>query len=135
MQMVRVKRKPGQCEFGIVYGVIALLVLVAARFLPVLALAPSCAFKALTGLPCPTCGSTRSIVHLAHADLFFALSMNPLICIVFLAALPVFFYCIITLVFDRPRVSLVLSPEEKDFFRVCVLVAVLVNWLYLLFAL
>jgi hypothetical protein len=135
MQVIKVKRRRGQIEFGIICGVIALLVLAAARFLPVLAMAPSCAFKALTGLPCPTCGSTRSIVHLAHADLISAMSMNPLICTVFLAAVPVLLYCIVTLVFDRPRIRFTLSNEEKNFFRICAFVIVLSNWLYLLFAL
>lgn len=135
MQVMRIKREPGRIEFGIIYGMIALLILGAARFLPLLALAPSCAFKALTGFPCPTCGSTRSIVHLAHIDLFSAFSMNPLICVVFLAAVPIFLYCVTTLVFDLSRISLSLAAGEKDFFRFCAFVIVLSNWLYLLFAL
>jgi hypothetical protein len=37
-----------------------------------------CLFKGLTGLPCPTCGSTRAVGRLAHFDFVGALAMNPL---------------------------------------------------------
>ena len=37
-----------------------------------------CVFKALTGLPCLTCGTTRDLGHLAVGDLSGALWMNPL---------------------------------------------------------
>ncbi len=37
-----------------------------------------CVFKGLTGLPCPTCGSTRALGRLFAFDLAGALAMNPL---------------------------------------------------------
>jgi hypothetical protein len=37
-----------------------------------------CMFKSLTGLPCPSCGSTRSVTAIAHFDFFEALWWNPL---------------------------------------------------------
>ncbi len=41
--------------------------------------AGSCTFHALTGLPCPSCGTTRGFLALAHGDLLAALRMNPLL--------------------------------------------------------
>lgn len=41
-------------------------------------LLPRCAWRALTGWPCPGCGTTRAIVHLLHADPAGALAHNPL---------------------------------------------------------
>lgn len=40
---------------------------------------PPCPIRALTGLYCPGCGSTRCLYALLHADPALALSMNPLL--------------------------------------------------------
>jgi hypothetical protein len=37
-----------------------------------------CAFKAVTGVPCLTCGFGRSLVCLSHGDIWCALRANPL---------------------------------------------------------
>jgi hypothetical protein len=37
-----------------------------------------CLFKDLTGIPCPSCGTTRSLVALIHGNLKEALEINPL---------------------------------------------------------
>jgi hypothetical protein len=41
--------------------------------------APPCAFHALTGVPCPTCGGTRALLALARLDVPAALAWNPLV--------------------------------------------------------
>jgi hypothetical protein len=57
---------------------IAGAVLVALRFLPRTGLGlPLCMFRQLTGLPCPGCGLTRSMIVLAHGDLATAALMHP----------------------------------------------------------
>jgi len=135
MEVTFRKRERGGIEFGIIYGLIALLALSAARFLPVLTVAPSCPFKALTGLPCPTCGSTRSIVHLAHGNFTAALAMNPLICILFTAAVIGLFYGILAKVAELPGFGIALSDREKNAFRVAAVLILLSNWMYLFFVL
>ena len=67
-------------RFGVpeVYATIALLSFLVARFAPVLALPYRCPFRALTGLPCATCGMTHAFVHLAHGHLLLALRYSPL---------------------------------------------------------
>lgn len=40
---------------------------------------PPCPFRALTGLWCPGCGSTRCLHALVHLDLSQAMAMNPLL--------------------------------------------------------
>lgn len=37
-----------------------------------------CLFKQFTGLPCPSCGSTRSILQIVNGNFLEALSLNPL---------------------------------------------------------
>lgn len=62
-------------------GRAAALVLLGAALLPPAWLAagpPLCPFRALTGLPCPGCGLTRSLVALAHGDLAASLFFHPL---------------------------------------------------------
>jgi hypothetical protein len=129
------KRKQRETELGIVYGGIALIALLAARFLPVLEIAPSCAFKALTGFPCPTCGSTRSLVHLAHTDFSAAFAMNPLICSAFFIGVFSLLYGIPASFFRLPKLTVRLTDLEKGTIRAVAVTAVLINWLYLIFSL
>ena len=50
-----------------------------APVLPVLArFAPVCPFHALTGVPCPGCGSTRAVLALFRGDVAAAFGFNPL---------------------------------------------------------
>lgn len=37
-----------------------------------------CLFHLVTGIPCPSCGSTRSVAALMHGELLKALAINPL---------------------------------------------------------
>jgi hypothetical protein len=132
MQFGLAKRKPGDIEFGIIYGMIALLALFAARLLPVLKMAPACTFRALTGLPCPTCGATRAVVHLAEGHLLSALAMNPLAFSVFVLALLALLYGGITLLFGLPRVTFTLEEHEKRRFRIFCIIVLLADWSYLM---
>lgn len=135
MRFLTESREPGKIEFGIIYGLMAVLALVAGRFLPITAVAPPCVFKALTGFPCPTCGSTRAVAHLAHADFRSAFAMNPVVCVIVLAAVAVFLYNLAALVFRLSRTSIILSCEEKGRLRAAAVFVTFLNWLYLSIAL
>ncbi len=134
MRTILKKRTHGQIEFGIIYGAIALLAVCVGRFVPVLTVAPSCVFKGLTGLPCPTCGATRSVVHLAQGALSASLSLNPLVPLCFFIAAIVFLYSLITLIFGIPRIGVILSDREKNVVRFGTVALVLGNWCYLIFS-
>jgi hypothetical protein len=135
MRIVFGKRSPGQVEFGLIYGGIALLALCAARVFPALSFFPSCALKGLFGISCPTCGSTRAVVHLAHGDLFEALAMNPLITLSFIVAVLLFLYSLVALALDLSRIGLQLSTREGSAVRVAAIGLVLAQWVYLVFTL
>ena len=39
---------------------------------------PICIFKKVTGIPCPSCGSTRSMIALIHGDFLSGILWNPM---------------------------------------------------------
>ena len=45
--------------------------------LSVTRIVPPCGFKRITGLPCPACGLTRSLICVAHGDIGEAIILNP----------------------------------------------------------
>jgi hypothetical protein len=92
-----------------------------------------CVFKGLTGLPCPTCGSTRALGRLVSLDPGGALAMNPFTTI---AAVVVAAWGIADLAL-LPRgqaLGLEVSPRFGFALRVLVLGLFLVNWVYLVAA-
>jgi hypothetical protein len=68
-------RRPGIPE---AFALVAAASFGVARFLPVLALHSECPFRAITGLPCASCGMTHAFVALAHGDALGAWAASPL---------------------------------------------------------
>jgi hypothetical protein len=68
-------RRPGVPEAFAAVAVVSFLV---ARLVPVLDVHHECTFRALTGLPCASCGMTHAFVSLARGDLAAAWSASPL---------------------------------------------------------
>jgi hypothetical protein len=61
------------------WGVVAACsVLLRPFWLELAPLAPPCPFRAITGIPCPTCGTTHAAVALLNGRLGAALAANPL---------------------------------------------------------
>ena len=93
---------------------------------------PKCWFRQLTGLPCPTCGATRSVLSLVHGNLAEAIGHNPLLFFCYIGALVLDLYCAFVLFFQLPRLRLAGLPAKVKH-RLCVLAltATAVNWIYL----
>jgi hypothetical protein len=92
-----------------------------------------CIFKAVTGLPCMTCGTTRAFARLARLDLAGALAMNPLVTLATLTLLP--WAAADLALLPRGRVlSLELSPAAARAARIAAVAAVLANWAWLVAA-
>jgi hypothetical protein len=53
---------------------------------------PECPFRALTGLLCPGCGTTRALHQLMHGELAAAIRLNPMLLVV----VPIFGYSAIS---------------------------------------
>jgi hypothetical protein len=70
---------PGR-QLAFLWGGAALACAAAAPFARELAAGTAaCAFRAITCVPCPTCGGTRALLALARLDLAAALAWNPLV--------------------------------------------------------
>jgi len=126
------KRQPDHAQWGAVYGGIILVALIAARFFrPLLRLAPPCTFHALTGLPCPSCGATRSAVFLAEGHLLDSLRVNPLFFAAYVALI-VWGVVGVWSSLSKRSLRLALSTWEKRALRIATVIAVVANWLYLI---
>jgi hypothetical protein len=66
-------------QVALLWGFVGLAGLAMRPFWLALApLLPPCAFHRLTGIPCPTCGTTRAAVAFFHGDVLGAFAANPL---------------------------------------------------------
>jgi hypothetical protein len=131
---VRVSAAPGAAPLGAIFGGIGLL---AAAVVGLLGLdrvpLAFCVFKGLTGLPCPTCGSTRAAARLFGFDFVGALAMNPFTTVV---AVVIAAWAVADLVLiPRGRALRVgLSPTLGRALRLAAFAAFFANWVYLLLA-
>ncbi len=94
---------------------------------------PRCVFHDLTGLPCVTCGMTRSAIQFFHGNFVAALRWNPLV-FVALCGLSFFdAYAFVVLAARVPRLRIArFSSAEKTFVRALVVIFLGANWGYLL---
>lgn len=131
---LRLTAQTGAPPLGAIFGAIG-LVAGAAVWLLHLDRIPItlCLFKGLTGLPCPTCGSTRALGHLFALDFVGALRMNPFTT---LAAVVIAAWAAadLALLPRRQALGLQVSPRLAFAFRVGALVLFVANWVYLVAA-
>lgn len=116
---------------GLVICGVTLLLL--ARLFPFGSLPPLCTFKHLTGLPCLTCGMTRSWVALVHGDVAQALAWNPAgaaLCLITIAGTGY----LLARVAGAPALRLDASVAERRGLRIGVVLGVAANWAFVLTA-
>jgi hypothetical protein len=92
---------------------------------------PACLFKAVTGWPCLTCGSTRAVGRLFAGDLPGALAMNPLTTVVALGIVP-WGLVDLALAARRRALDLSLSGPASLAARGTAVALLLANWAYLI---
>jgi len=93
---------------------------------------PRCVFKTITGLPCPTCGVTRTVIALSRGDLERGLFMNPLAAIACGVGLLYLLYAAAVLALRLPRFRPTLSAPGAGRLRLAAVALLAVNWAWLI---
>ena len=128
------RARPGAAPVGAILAACALAAIAVVAVLHLDRLPFSlCVFKAVTGVPCLTCGTTRALALLARLDLAGALRMNPLATAGVLLLGPWAAADLALLPGGRALV-LQLSPSAARAARIAVVAAVLLNWAWLVAA-
>ena len=130
--MIRLVARSSAPPLGAIFGGIGLLAAAAVGLLRLDRIPLTlCVFKGLTGLPCPTCGSTRALGRLFALDFAGALGMNPFTTLV---AVVVGAWAVADLALLPRRRALGLEvPKRLGFaLRAGALVLFLANWVYLI---
>lgn len=113
-------------------GLIGLVGLLVARYIPVAKLIPfwGCVLRERTGWPCLGCGLTRAADRFAHFNFEGAWEANPLGTVAaFLFTLAVV-VTVLHLVFAVPIPEIRLSPREWKVFQMVMPAILLVNYAY-----
>jgi hypothetical protein len=134
MRIVRRPLAPGENDYELIWLCVTLVSLtLAAGWLAFGLPWPHCAFLALTGHPCMTCGATRCAIAFFHGNFSAAWKWNPLV-FAALCGLSIFdAYAFVVVLSRKPRLRFTsFTAGEKTFLRVVVVVALLANWIYLL---
>ncbi len=114
-----------------VVGLVGLGGLLVGRYVSVARLVPfwGCAFRRITGWPCPGCGLTRVAERVGHFNLTGALVANPLGTLAALAFALAAVWTVLHLVFRLPTPQLSLSDADWTRLRNVALGALAVNYL------
>ncbi len=133
-EAVRVSAVSGAAPLGAIFGGIGVMAAVAVGLLHVDRIPLTfCVVKSLSGLPCPTCGSTRAFARLFELDLAGALAMNPFTMLV-AVVIAVWAVADVLLLPWRRALRVSLSPSLGQALRVAAFAAFFANWVYLLVA-
>jgi len=123
--------EPDDRGMALVLAIGALAAAALIPFVPWLApLLPPCPFHALTGLPCPGCGTTRAALALARGDVAAALGWNPLAAGVFVLGGVSGLIAPWWVASERPLPSL--APVLPRRARLALVAALGANWAWLL---
>ena len=93
---------------------------------------PVCYFRNVTGVPCPTCGSTRLFEALLAGDIADALASNPL---VFVGGIAVALWAglsTVRLLFKLPRWHPIFNTVERRLLRILAVAILIAGWSYLI---
>ena len=126
--------QPKAVNHELIWGSIGLFVALCSRFVPFERIPlPACLFHQITGIPCPTCGFTRTFRLMSRLRLLDGFLMNPVAALLFAFMVVFVVYAAVVLAFHTPRIRMHLhGRRELNIVRVLVAVIVISNWIYLI---
>ena len=93
-----------------------------------------CIFKHITAIPCPSCGSTRSVLSLIKGDLLQALFWNPIGILLIIILLGAPFWMLYDLVSRRATLLNAYTKTElflkRKWVAIPAILLVLMNWIW-----
>jgi len=92
-----------------------------------------CLFKNYTGLPCPSCGSTRSTIELFHGNILKSLLINPLGIITNILLLTSTVWIIKDIITNKETFLPALKNKWPLKVLIPILIIVFVNWIWNIF--
>ena len=124
---------PGRLDPELLWGILGFLTLLLIHFGPSPALFPvPCPFKLLLGIPCPSCGMTRSWLALGRHEWPLAFRMHPALASGYFLMWGYVPYALGAVAGLWPRVGLSLSEGEVRGIRLLVLASLGVLWGFLI---
>ena len=94
---------------------------------------PHCLLHEATGIPCPSCGTTRGMGLLIHGHITAAIRFNPLVMASLFGGLLFLLYALVVVAGKLPRLRFdPLHPNEASLIRILVVCAVATDWIYLI---
>lgn len=123
-------------QLGLLWGAVAVALVALSPLAPHLAGAlPACPWKALTGIPCPGCGTTRAALALGRLDFAAAFAVSPLAAAGWAGLIVGGVVAgLLSLAGIEPPALPRLTGRAETAFRIAVVAAVTLNWIYLIYS-
>lgn len=132
MRLSLVVQRADRFDHERTWGAIGTVAILGALLLPVERMGLRCSLRALTGIPCPTCGAMRSIIELRALNLAGAVGMNPLFAAFVLFGVLYCAYAWVVVLFRMKRLRIVATRAwEPMAARLLAATLFLANWAYL----
>jgi len=136
MRLALRRPKNGDTDYELMFGLLFLPLVAAFVFLvsrvPA-SLLPRCMLHTSFGIPCPTCGASRSMRLLTTGHPLESWVMQPLIVTLTAVGLLYCAYSFVVVLGKLPRIRIAnISRNERKTIAFIAAILVLVNWLYLL---
>ena len=93
-----------------------------------------CLFKRITGIPCPSCGSTRSVLSILNGDLDAALFWNPFGLIIMSILILAPLWILYDIVFHKDSLLQIYNRSEiflrRKWIAIPLILLVILNWIW-----